>query len=178
MRAIYKQRTYWLNVLLIVCLLANLLPPTSIALASTIADDLANGLQHLSDDAAPIAEGTAIEAASVPAPREIESSTFPPPEPSGLMFIENVGQFDPKARFIAYGLNGSLYLARDDNVKLDGWVDLLEAAGHPVITIQLDELEDLGGDYNALKENRHRLIRFHVEAGQDIPAAIRRLIPA
>ncbi|MBN1218503.1 MAG: bifunctional transaldolase/phosoglucose isomerase [Anaerolineae bacterium] len=34
------------------------------------------------------------------------------------------------------------------------------------------------GDYNALKENGRRLIRFHIEAGQDIPAAIRRLIPA
>jgi transaldolase/glucose-6-phosphate isomerase len=34
------------------------------------------------------------------------------------------------------------------------------------------------GDYNALKENKRRLIRFHIEAGQDIPAAIRRLIPA
>ena len=34
------------------------------------------------------------------------------------------------------------------------------------------------GDYNALAENGRRLIRFHVEAGQDIPAAIRKLIPA
>jgi transaldolase/glucose-6-phosphate isomerase len=33
------------------------------------------------------------------------------------------------------------------------------------------------GDYNALKENDRRLIRFHIEAGQDIPAAIRKLIP-
>jgi transaldolase/glucose-6-phosphate isomerase len=33
------------------------------------------------------------------------------------------------------------------------------------------------GDYNALKENNRRLIRFHIEAGQDIPAAIRKLIP-
>jgi len=33
------------------------------------------------------------------------------------------------------------------------------------------------GDYNALKENKRRLIRFHIEAGQDIPEAIRKLIP-
>ncbi len=33
------------------------------------------------------------------------------------------------------------------------------------------------GDYNALKENDRRLIRFHIEAGQDLPSAIRRLIP-
>ncbi len=40
-----------------------------------------------------------------------------------------------------------LRLAGDDNVELDGKVDLLEAAGHPVITIQLDELEDLGQEF-------------------------------
>lgn len=34
------------------------------------------------------------------------------------------------------------------------------------------------GDYNALQENSRRLIRFHIERGQDIPSAIRRLIPA
>lgn len=34
------------------------------------------------------------------------------------------------------------------------------------------------GDYNALRESERRLIRFHIEAGQDIPAAIRKLIPA
>jgi transaldolase/glucose-6-phosphate isomerase len=34
------------------------------------------------------------------------------------------------------------------------------------------------GDYNALKENNRRLIRFHIEADQDIPQAIRKLIPA
>lgn len=34
------------------------------------------------------------------------------------------------------------------------------------------------GDYNALEENHRRLIRFHIEAGQDLPAAIRKLIPA
>jgi hypothetical protein len=34
------------------------------------------------------------------------------------------------------------------------------------------------GDYNALKENGRRLIRFHVEAGQDTAAAIRKLIPS
>lgn len=33
------------------------------------------------------------------------------------------------------------------------------------------------GDYNALKENERRLIRFHIEAGQNIPDAIRKLIP-
>lgn len=40
-----------------------------------------------------------------------------------------------------------LRLAGDDNVKLDGRVDLLEAAGHPVITIRMDELEDLGQEF-------------------------------
>ena len=34
------------------------------------------------------------------------------------------------------------------------------------------------GDYQALKENDRRLIRFHIEAGQDLAAAIRKLIPA
>jgi hypothetical protein len=33
------------------------------------------------------------------------------------------------------------------------------------------------GDYNALQENKRRLIRFHIERGQDLPGAIRRLIP-
>lgn len=40
-----------------------------------------------------------------------------------------------------------LRLAGDDNVKLDGRVDVLEAAGHPVITVRLDELEDLGQEF-------------------------------
>jgi hypothetical protein len=34
------------------------------------------------------------------------------------------------------------------------------------------------GDYNALRQNGRRLIRFHIEAGQDIAGAIRKLIPA
>ncbi|MCB0163472.1 MAG: glucose-6-phosphate isomerase, partial [Anaerolineae bacterium] len=34
------------------------------------------------------------------------------------------------------------------------------------------------GDYNALQQNGRRLIRFHIEAGQDLAAAIRKLIPA
>jgi transaldolase/glucose-6-phosphate isomerase len=34
------------------------------------------------------------------------------------------------------------------------------------------------GDYNALKENNRRLIRFHIEKGQDLAEAIRKLIPA
>jgi transaldolase/glucose-6-phosphate isomerase len=34
------------------------------------------------------------------------------------------------------------------------------------------------GDYNALKESNRRLIRFHIEAGQDLAGAIRKLIPA
>ena len=40
-----------------------------------------------------------------------------------------------------------LRLTGDDNVELDGRVDMLEAAGHPVITVQLDELEDLGQEF-------------------------------
>jgi len=40
-----------------------------------------------------------------------------------------------------------LRLAGDDNVELDGRVDVLAAAGHPVITIQMDELEDLGQEF-------------------------------
>jgi transaldolase/glucose-6-phosphate isomerase len=34
------------------------------------------------------------------------------------------------------------------------------------------------GDYNALKQNDRRLIRFHIEEGVDLPTAIRKLIPA
>ena len=34
------------------------------------------------------------------------------------------------------------------------------------------------GDYNALQDNGRRLIRFHIEAGQDLASAIRKLIPA
>ena len=34
------------------------------------------------------------------------------------------------------------------------------------------------GDYNALKENNRRLLRFHIEKGQDLAQAIRKLIPA
>ncbi len=34
------------------------------------------------------------------------------------------------------------------------------------------------GDYNALQDNGRRLIRFHIEAGQNIPEIIRKLIPA
>jgi transaldolase/glucose-6-phosphate isomerase len=37
-----------------------------------------------------------------------------------------------------------LRLAGDDNVELDGRVEVLEAAGQPVIWIQMDELEDIG----------------------------------
>jgi hypothetical protein len=37
-----------------------------------------------------------------------------------------------------------LRLAGDDNVESDGKIEVLEAAGHPVITVQMDELEDLG----------------------------------
>jgi len=33
------------------------------------------------------------------------------------------------------------------------------------------------GDYNALQENGRRLIRFHIEAGQNVPEAIRKFIP-
>lgn len=40
-----------------------------------------------------------------------------------------------------------LRMAEDDNVALDGWLDLLQAADHPVITIQMDELEDLGQEF-------------------------------
>lgn len=38
-------------------------------------------------------------------------------------------------------------LAGDDNAELDGKVEVLEAAGHPVIWIQTDELEDLGQEF-------------------------------
>ena len=40
-----------------------------------------------------------------------------------------------------------LRLAGDNNAELDGWVDLLIGAGHPVVTIQMDELEDLGQEF-------------------------------
>jgi len=40
-----------------------------------------------------------------------------------------------------------LRLAGDDNVELDGKIDVLEAAGQPVITVDLDELEDIGQEF-------------------------------
>ena len=40
-----------------------------------------------------------------------------------------------------------LRLAGDDNIELDSHLDMLEAADHPVITIQMDELEDLGQEF-------------------------------
>ncbi len=40
-----------------------------------------------------------------------------------------------------------LRLTGDDNVELDGKISMLEAAGYPVITIHLDELEDLGQEF-------------------------------
>jgi hypothetical protein len=40
-----------------------------------------------------------------------------------------------------------LRLAGDDNAALDGKVNVLEAAGHPVIKIYMDELEDLGQEF-------------------------------
>jgi hypothetical protein len=40
-----------------------------------------------------------------------------------------------------------LRLAGDDNVELDGKIDVLEAAGHPVITVDMDELEDMGQEF-------------------------------
>jgi hypothetical protein len=40
-----------------------------------------------------------------------------------------------------------LRLAGDDNIELDGRVEVLEAAGHPVIWIHLDELEDIGQEF-------------------------------
>ncbi|MFN8454557.1 MAG: glucose-6-phosphate isomerase [Anaerolineae bacterium] len=40
-----------------------------------------------------------------------------------------------------------LRLVGDDNVELDGKVDMLEGAGHPVVRIHLDELEDMGQEF-------------------------------
>ncbi|RME77976.1 MAG: bifunctional transaldolase/phosoglucose isomerase, partial [Chloroflexi bacterium] len=40
-----------------------------------------------------------------------------------------------------------LRLKGDDNAALDGQVDMLEAAGHPVVIIEMDELEDLGQEF-------------------------------
>ncbi|MCL4303283.1 MAG: bifunctional transaldolase/phosoglucose isomerase [Anaerolineae bacterium] len=40
-----------------------------------------------------------------------------------------------------------LRLAGDDNVELEGKINVLEAAGHPVIRIYMDELEDLGQEF-------------------------------
>jgi transaldolase/glucose-6-phosphate isomerase len=40
-----------------------------------------------------------------------------------------------------------LRLAGDDNVELDGKINILEAAGHPIIRIYMDELEDLGQEF-------------------------------
>ena len=40
-----------------------------------------------------------------------------------------------------------LRLAGDNNTDLDGKVDMLAGAGHPIIKIELDELEDLGQEF-------------------------------
>jgi glucose-6-phosphate isomerase len=40
-----------------------------------------------------------------------------------------------------------LRMAGDENVSLDARVNVLEAAGHPVIWIDMDELEDLGQEF-------------------------------
>ncbi|MEM7349099.1 MAG: hypothetical protein AAF485_33130, partial [Chloroflexota bacterium] len=40
-----------------------------------------------------------------------------------------------------------LRMVGDDNATIEGQLDLLEGAGHPVITIQMDELEDLGQEF-------------------------------
>jgi len=40
-----------------------------------------------------------------------------------------------------------LRLAGDNNAQLDGQINVLEAAGHPVIAIYLDELEDFGQEF-------------------------------
>ncbi len=40
-----------------------------------------------------------------------------------------------------------LRLAGDDNVEIDGKISVLEAAGHPVITVHMDELEDIGQEF-------------------------------
>jgi transaldolase/glucose-6-phosphate isomerase len=40
-----------------------------------------------------------------------------------------------------------LRMAGDDNVNLDARVNVLEAAGHPVIWVDMDELEDLGQEF-------------------------------
>jgi hypothetical protein len=40
-----------------------------------------------------------------------------------------------------------LRLVGDDNVELDGKVEVLEAAGHPAIWIHMDELEDIGQEF-------------------------------
>lgn len=40
-----------------------------------------------------------------------------------------------------------LRMADDDNVKLDGMLDVLEAAGHPTIIIEMNELEDCGQEF-------------------------------
>ncbi len=40
-----------------------------------------------------------------------------------------------------------LRMVGDDNVELDGKVSVLEGAGHPVVTIEMDELEDFGQEF-------------------------------
>jgi transaldolase/glucose-6-phosphate isomerase len=49
--------------------------------------------------------------------------------------------YGPDRLFVYMRLTG------DDNVELDGKVEVLEAAGHPVIWIQMDELEDIGQEF-------------------------------
>jgi hypothetical protein len=96
MHTFVTQLRHLFNGLLVLILLVNSLWPVSPASAA--------------GEAPPVIEpGQTIE----PAPKQVETATSQTPAASGLMFIENMGQFDADARFMVRGANGTLYLADD-----------------------------------------------------------------
>ena len=56
--------------------------------------------------------------------RAASSQTISEPQDGGLMFVENVGQFDPQVRFQAQGSGNALWVT-DDGL----WVTMVETQG-------------------------------------------------
>jgi hypothetical protein len=122
MRLPYKRLTSCLNMLLILTLLISLFPPIQPAAAATIEVTPMNEPQAFSPKPVePAADELTNEVKRLSVQNEIEASSIPPSAlsprsssvQSGLMFIENVGQFEAKARFMVREGEGSLYLAED-----------------------------------------------------------------
>ncbi|GAB4427744.1 MAG: bifunctional transaldolase/phosoglucose isomerase [Anaerolineae bacterium] len=66
----------------------------------------------------------------------------------GVGILPVVGEAIAEPRF--YGNDrvfAYLRLSGDDNTELDAKVDMLEAAGHPIIWMDMDELEDVGQEF-------------------------------